>query len=318
MAVQEVSPRETYGQVVAELGITNKNIVVLDADLSHSTMTKFFAAKHPERFFNCGIAEANMIGMAAGFAAAGKIPFASTFAVFAPGRCFDQIRMAVVQPRMNVKIVTTHGGITVGEDGSSHQAIEDLSLACSLVGLTVIVPADAIETTQAVKYAAATEGPFLIRLSRSKVPVLYDDKYKFQIGKAVTLREGKSATIIANGLMITAALEAADKLKQEGIACTVLNMHTLNPIDEAAIVKAAKETGAIVTAEEHLEHGALSGIVAQVVVKNQPVPMEFVALKGYAQSGKPNELLVRYGLTAKEIEAAVRKVVTRKEGLINV
>jgi transketolase len=318
MAVQEVSPRETYGQVVAELGDSNKNIVVLDADLSHSTMTKFFAAKHPERFFNCGIAEANMIGIAAGFAAAGKIPFASTFAVFAPGRCFDQVRMAVVQPRMNVKIVTTHGGITVGEDGSSHQAIEDLSLACSLVGLTVIVPADAIETTQVIKYAIATEGPMLIRLSRAKVPVVYDNNYRFEVGKAATLREGKDATIITNGLMVAPALETADKLKQEGLTCRVLNMHTLSPIDEAAIVKAAKETGAIVTAEEHLVHGALSSIVSQVVVKNQPVPVEFVAMTGYAQSGKPNELLARYGLTAKDIEAAVRKAIARKEGFINV
>jgi transketolase len=313
MAVQEVSPRETYGQTLAEIAQQNKDIVVLDADLSHSTMTRFFSAKFPERFFNCGIAEANMIGIAAGFAASGKIPFASTFAVFAPGRCFDQIRMAVVQPKLNVKIVTTHGGITVGEDGSSHQAIEDLSLACSLVGLTVIVPADAIETAQAVKYAAATEGPFLIRLGRSKLPLIYDESYRFHIGNAVTLREGKIATIIANGLMVGAALTAADKLKNEGIACTVLNMHTLSPLDERVIIKAAGETGAIVTAEEHLEHGALASLVSQVVVKNHPVPMEFVALKGYAQSGKPNELLERYGLTAKEVEAAVRKVLTRKK-----
>ncbi len=313
MAVSEVSPRETYGQYLAELGDRNKNIVVLDADLSHSTMTRFFAARHPDRFFNCGIAEANMIGMAAGFAAAGKIPFASTFAVFAPGRCFDQIRMGIVQPRLNVKIVTTHGGITVGEDGSSHQAIEDLALACSLVGLTVIVPADAVETAQAVKYAVDTAGPVLIRLSRAKVPVLYDSSYVFNIGKAVTLRTGNAATIITNGLMITPSLEAAAKLRQEGIDCSVLNMHTLSPIDKEAVVKAARETGAIVTVEEHLEHGALSAIVAQVVVRNYPVPVEFVALTGYAQSGKPNDLLVRYGLTSREIIAAVKKVVARKE-----
>ncbi len=254
-----------------------------------------------------------MIGMAAGFAAAGKVPFASTFAVFAPGRCFDQIRMAVVQPCMNVKIVTTHGGITVGEDGSSHQAIEDLSLACSLVGLTVIVPADSIETAEVIKYAVATEAPMHIRLGRPKVPNLYGADYKFHVGRAVTMREGEAATIMANGLMVGAALEAAEKLAKDGISCRVLNVHTLSPIDEAAIVKAAKETGAIVTAEEHLEHGALGGIVSQVVVKNQPVPMEFVAMTGYAQSGKPNDLLVRYGLTAKEVEAAVRKVLKRKK-----
>ncbi len=313
MAVQEVSPRETYGQTLVEIARENKSIVVLDADLSHSTMTRFFSAEFPERFFNCGIAEANMIGIAAGFAASGKIPFASTFAVFAPGRCFDQIRMAVAQPKLNVKIVTTHGGITVGEDGSSHQAIEDLSLACSLVGLTVIVPADAIETAQAVKYAAATEGPFLIRLGRPKLPLVYDESYRFHIGNAVTLREGKMVTIIANGLMVGVALNAADKLKIEGIECAVLNMHTLNPLDERVIIKAAVETGAIVTAEEHLEHGALSSLVSQVVVKNHPVPMEFVALRGYAQSGKPAELLERYGLTAKEVEAAVKKALARKK-----
>jgi len=312
MAVQEVSPRETYGQVLVELGRANPDIVVLDADLSHSTMTKFFAAEFPTRFFNCGIAEANMIGMAAGFAASGKIPFASTFAVFAPGRCFDQVRMGIVQPKLNVKIVTTHGGITVGEDGSSHQAIEDLSLACSMPGLTVIVPADAIETTQAVKYAASTFGPFHIRLGRPKFPLVFDESYRFQVGKAATMREGKAVTIIAIGSMVSCAIDAADHLKKEGVDCRVINMSTLSPIDEAAIVKAAKDTGAIVTAEEHLEHGALASIVSQVVVKNHPVPMEFVALKGYAQSGKPTDLLVRYGLTSADIEAAVRRVVGRK------
>ncbi len=313
MAVQEASPRETYGQTLAELAKDDPRIVVLDADLSHSTMTRFFSAKFPDRFFNCGIAEANMIGMAAGFAAAGKIPFASTFAVFAPGRCFDQVRMAVVQPRMNVKIVTTHGGITVGEDGSSHQAIEDLSLACSLVGLTVIVPADAVETAQVIKYAVATEGPMHIRLGRPKLPIIYDSSYRFEVGKAVTMREGNAATIMANGLMVGCALDAADKLKKEGVACTVLNMHTLSPLDKAAVVKAARDTGAIVTAEEHLEHGALASLVSEVVVRSQPVPMEFVALTGYAQSGKPNELLERYGLTSKDIEAAVHRVVARKK-----
>jgi transketolase len=313
MAVQEASPREVYGQTLAELAKDDKRIVVLDADLSHSTMTRFFSAKFPERFFNVGIAEANMIGMAAGFAAAGKVPFASTFAVFAPGRCFDQIRMAVVQPRMNVKIVTTHGGITVGEDGSSHQAIEDLSLACSLVGLQVIVPADAVETAAVIRYAVETEGPMHIRLGRPKVPIIFGNDYRFNIGKAVTMREGSAVTIMANGLMLGCATEAADNLKKEGISCAVLNMHTLSPIDEAAIVKAAKETGAIVTAEEHLEHGALAGIVSQVVVRRQPVPMEFVAMTGYAQSGKPNDLLERYGLNAKSIEAAVRKVLKRKK-----
>jgi len=208
--------------------------------------------------------------------------------------------------------MTTHGGISVGEDGSSHQAIEDLSLACSLPGLTVIVPADAIETAQAVKWAASNFGPVHIRLGRPKLPLVFDESYRFKVGKAATMRDGNAATLIATGIMVAGALDAADHLNKEGIACRVLNMSTLSPIDEASIVQAAKETGAIVTAEEHLEHGALASIVSQVVVKNQPVPMEFVAMKGYAQSGKPAELLERYGLTSKDMEAAVRRAVGRK------
>jgi len=308
----EVSLREAYGQTLVELGRENPDIVVLDADLSKSTMTQLFAREFPARFFNCGIAEQNMVSIAAGLAASGKISFASTFAVFIPGRCFDQVRMCVAQPQLNVKLVVTHGGITVGEDGTSHQAIEDLSLACSLPGLNIIVPADAIETAQAVKTAAATLGPFYIRLCRPKALLVHDQSYRFKLGKAVTLREGQDAAIMAIGLMVKPALEAADKLKRDGINCTVLNMSTLKPIDEAAIIKASAETGAIVTAEEHLEHGALGSIVAQVVAKNQPVPMEFVAIKDtYAQSGKPAELLERYGLTAKDIEQAVRRVIAR-------
>jgi len=308
----EISLREAYGQTLVELGRENPDIVVLDADLSKSTMTQFFAKEFPERFFDCGIAEQNMVSIAAGLAASGKIPFASTFAVFAPGRCFDQVRMSVAQPRLNVKLVVTHGGITVGEDGTSHQSIEDLSLACSLPGFNVIVPADAIETAQAVKTAAATFGPFYIRLCRPKAPLVHDQSYRFTLGKAVTLNEGRDATIIAIGLMVAPALEAAAKLKRDGINCTVLNMSTLKPIDEAAIIKASAETGAFVTAEEHLKHGGLGSIVAQVVAKNRPVPMELIAIKDtYAQSGKPAELLERYGLTAKDIEKAVRRVIAR-------
>jgi transketolase len=310
---QEVSVREAYGKTLLELGMENQDIVVLDADLSRSTMTHIFAHEFPERFFDCGIAEQNMIGIAAGLAASGKIPFASTFAVFAPGRCFDQIRMSVAQPGLNVKLVTTHGGITVGEDGTSHQSIEDLSLICSLPGFTVIVPADAIETTQAVEAATAHFGPFYIRLCRPKIPLVYSEDYRFNLGKAVTMRPGRDATIIAIGLMVKAALEAAQNLEREGIDCRVLNMSTLKPIDEAAITQAAAETGAIVTAEEHLEHGALGSMVAQVVARHQPVPIEFIAIKDtYAKSGKPAELLERYGLTAKDIEQAVRSAIKRK------
>jgi transketolase len=309
---EEVSLREAYGQTLLELGLENPDIVVLDADLSRSTMTQFFARQLPERFFECGVAEQNMISIAAGLAASGKIAFASTFAVFAPGRCFDQIRMSVAQPQLNVKIVATHGGITVGEDGTSHQSIEDLALISSLPGFTVIVPADAIETAQAVEAAATNYGPFYIRLCRPKSRLIYDQDYRFQLGKAVTLKKGKDATIIAIGLMVKEALEAAQNLQGEGIDCGVLNMPTLKPIDQAAIIKAA-ETGAIITAEEHLEHGGLGSLVARVVAQHHPVPMEMVALKDtYAKSGKPAELLERYGLTAPDIEKAVNSAIKRK------
>jgi len=309
----EVSPREAYGKTLVELGKQNPDIVVLDADLSQSTMTKFFAREFPDRFFDCGIAEQNMVSIAAGLAASGKIPFASTFAVFVPGRNFDQIRMSIAYSRLNVKLVVTHGGVSVGEDGVSHQSIEDLSLICSLPGFTVIVPADAIETAQAVRAAAATEGPFYIRLCRPKMPLLYKGDYRFKLGKAVTMRQGKDATIIALGIMVSPALEAADSLKQKGINCRVLNMSTLKPIDEAAIIKAAGETRAIVTAEDHLVHGGLGSEVAQVVATHHPIPMEFVAIKDtYAKSGSTSELLKRYGLTAEDIEQAVGRVIKKK------
>ena len=310
---QEVALRETYGQTLVDLGRENPDIVVLEADLSWSTMTHFFAREFPKRFFDCGVAEQNMVSIAAGLASSGKIPFASTFAVFAPGRCFDQIRVSVAQPGLNVKLVVTHGGITVGEDGISHQSIEDLSLICSLPGLTVIVPADAIEVAQAVRAAATSDGPFYIRLCRPKMPLVYNDDYRFNLGKAVTMRQGRDVTIIAIGTMVVAALEVANNLEREGLDCRVLNMSTLKPIDETAIVKAAADTGAIVTAEEHLEHGGLGSTVARIVVKYQPVPMEFVAIKDtYAQSGSPAELLERYGLTAKDIEQAVHAVLKRR------
>lgn len=310
---EEASLREAYGKTLVELGKKNPDVIVLDADLRPSTMTRHFANDFPQRYFDCGIAEQNMVGIAAGLAASGKIPFASTFAVFVPGRCFDQIRMSIAQPKLNVKLVSTHGGISVGEDGTSHHAIEDLSLICSLPGFTVIVPADAIETVQAVKTAAASEGPFYIRLARPKLPLVYNEDYRFTPSKAVTLREGGEATIIAIGIMVAAALEAAENLKREGIDCRVLNMSTLKPIDEAAIIKAATETRAVITAEEHLLHGGLGSEVAQVIARHHPVPMEFVAIKDtYAKSGKPAELLQRYGLTARDIEQAVRSAIKRR------
>jgi len=310
---RSVSLREAYGKTLLELGRENPDIVVLDADLCRSTMTYHFSAEFPDRAFDCGIAEQNMVGIAAGLAASGKVPFASTFAVFVPGRCFDQIRMSIAQPRLNVKLVSTHGGITVGEDGTSHQSIEDLALACALPGFSVIVPADAIETAQVVRFAASNHGPFYIRLCRPALPLVCDDSYRFELGKAAVLRQGTDATIIAIGVMVTAALEAADNLKREGIDCRVLNMSTLKPVDESAIIKAAVDTGAIVTAEEHLENGGLGSIVARVVAGNHPAPLDFVAIKDtYASSGKPAELLERYGLTARDIEKAVRAVIKRK------
>ncbi len=309
----EVSTRETYGKTLVELGKENKDIVVLDADLSPSTMTHFFAREFPDRFFDCGLEEQNMVAIAAGLAASGKTVFASTFAIFASCRCFDQLRMCLSQPRLNVKIVATHSGISVGEDGTSHHAIEDLALYCALPGFTVVVPADAIETAGAVKVAAATYGPFYIRLSRPKTPLVYPEGYHFTLGKAVTMRQGGDATVIAMGIMVARALEASDILARQGIDCRVINMPTLKPLDEEVIVRAASETGAIVVAEEHLAQGGLGSRVAQVVAREKPIPMEFVNLKdSYALSGKADELLQRYGLTAGDIEVAVKAVVKRK------
>jgi len=309
----EASTRESYGKTLVELGGQNKDIVVLDADLSPSTMTNFFAREFPERFFNCGLQEQNMIGIAAGLAASNKTVFASTFAVFVVCRCFDQLRLYLSQPNLNVKIVATHGGITVGEDGVSHQAIEDLALCCALPAFTVVVPADAIEAAGAIKAASINHGPFYVRLSRPKTPIVYPGRYRFTLGKAVTMRQGTDATVIATGIMVAKALEAADILARQDIDCRVINMHTLKPLDEAIIIKAASETGAIVVAEEHLAQGGLGSRVAQTITRERPVPMEFVNLGDrYASSGKAEELLQRCGLTARDIEGSVKSVIKRK------
>jgi transketolase len=309
----EASTRETYGKTLVELGRQNKDIVVLDADLSPSTMTGFFAREFPDRFFDCGLEEQNMVCIAAGLAASGKIVFASSFAIFASCRCFDQLRLCLSQPELNVKIVATHGGITVGEDGASHHAIEDLALYCALPGFTVVVPADAIEAAEAIRVAASNHGPFYIRLSRPKTPIVYPEGYHFTLGKAVTMKQGRDATVIAMGIMVAKALEAADILARQDIDCRVINMHTLKPLDEAAVVKAASETGAIVVAEEHLAQGGLGSRVAQTTAREKPVPMEFVNLGDrYAVSGKAEELLQRYGLTTRDIEESVKSAVKRK------
>ena len=313
LLTQLVSTRDAYGQTLLELGRENRDIVVLDADLSASTKTRLFSAEFPERHFEMGIAEANMIGTAAGLASCGKIPFASTFAVFATCRTFDQLRMSVAYPNLNVKVVATHGGISVGEDGASHHSIEDIALACALPNFSVLVVADATQTRAAVRAAAEHAAPVYLRLIRPSVPTVYEAGCNFVIGKAIKLREGSDATIIANGLMLSRALEAARLLSKQGISATVLDMHTVKPLDTEAVLEAASNTGAIVTAEEHLLHGGLGSAVAQTVSEHHPVPMRFVAIRDqYARSGEPEELLEMYGLTAQSILDAVQEVVHEK------
>ncbi|MCL5962515.1 MAG: transketolase family protein [Chloroflexi bacterium] len=309
-----MATREAYGRTLVELGGENDNIVVLDADLAKSTMTKMFADKYPHRFFDCGVAEQNMVGIAAGLALCGKIPFASSFAVFAPGRCFDQIRMAVAYSGANVKIAASHAGLTVGQDGASHQGIEDVALARCLPGVNILVPADEVSAAWATRVAAETPAPFYLRLGRPKSPIVYDGSQRFELGRAVPLRDGRDATIVANGRMVVEALLAADLCQQEGIDVRILDLHTVEPIDRDAIVAAGRETGAVVVAEEHLMGGGACAGVAQVLAEECPVPMEFVAIRRiFGQSGDPNELLEKYKLTAKDIfEATVRAVARKK------
>ncbi|MBI2164954.1 MAG: transketolase family protein [Chloroflexi bacterium] len=306
------STRETYGKVLVELGRENPNIVVLGGDLNKSTFTYLFAREFPERFFDFGPAEQNLLSVAAGLASAGKIPFVSTFAVFGTGRAFDQLRVGIAQPGLNVKLVCTHAGIITGEDGTSAQSIEDIALTCSLPSFTVIAPADAVETAHAVRAAASASGPFYIRLYRPSMPVVHRDGCSFHTGKAEAMRPGRDVTIIACGIMLAAALEAAQDLSAEGIECRVLNMHTVKPLDEEALEAAARETGAIVTAEEHYLNGGLGSLVAAALGRRFPVPLETVALTRYAESGKPEHLLEKYGLTAKDVERAARRAVQRK------
>lgn len=306
--------RDAYGTVLVELGKENPAIVVLDADLSASTKTALFGKAYPNRFFDMGISEQDMIGTAAGLAACGKIAFASTFAVFGSGRVWDQIRQSVAYTRLNVKIVVTHGGITTGEDGASHQANEDIAIMRVIPNMTVIVPADAVETAKVIRDAAKFYGPVYIRLSRAKTPVIYDKtNFNYQIGKGITLQDGKDATIIACGIMVAMAQEAALILQQERISVRVIDMHTIKPIDKDLIIRAAGETGAIVTAEEHSIIGGLGGAVAEVLGENLPVPMARVGIKDvFGESGKPEDLLVKYGLTANDIAVAVKSVIGKK------
>jgi transketolase len=310
-----VATRDAYGKILAELGQENPNIVVLDADLSVSTKTAGFAKAFPERFFNMGIAEQDMIGTAAGLAAAGKIAFASTFAVFGSGRAWDQVRMSAAYTRLNVKIVVTHAGITTGEDGASHQANEDIAIMRALPNMTVLVPADAVETENAIRAAVAYYGPMYIRLSRPKTPVIYENgDYGFAIGKGVMLRKGSDLTLIACGTMVSAALEAAKILEGEKLNARVVNLHTIKPLDRELIIQCARETRALVTAEEHSIIGGLGGAVAEVLCENIPTPLARVGLNDlFGESGKPEELLLKYGLTAQEIARAAREVVKKKK-----
>ncbi|NPV53458.1 MAG: transketolase family protein [Firmicutes bacterium] len=311
--VKKVATRTAYGKALVELGKVNPNVVVLDADLAKSTKSGDFMKAFPERFFEMGIAEQDMIGTAAGLAAAGKIPFASTFAVFAAGRVFDQVRQEIGYTKLNVKIGATHAGVTVGEDGASHQSVEDIALMRAIPNMTVIVPADAVETQKAVFAAAEYHGPVYLRMGREEVPVIFDEDYQFEMGKAVTLREGNDVTIIACGVMVAPALEASDELARDGISARVLNLHTIKPVDREAIEAAAKETGAIVTAEEHNIMGGLGSAVAEVVVSTMPVPVEMVGIKDvFGQSGKPAELLEHYGLTSGNIVEAAKRAIARK------
>ena len=311
---KKIATREAYGKALAALANTNENVVVLDADLSKSTKTADFKAVAPKKFFNMGIAEGNMMGVAAGLSTCGKVPFVSTFAMFAAGRAFEQIRNSICYPKLNVKVCATHAGLTVGEDGASHQAIEDISLMRSVPNMVVINPADDIETEAAIKAVAEMEGPCYVRLGRMAVSRVNDESnYNFVIGKGITLAEGSDVAIIATGIMVEAALEAKEELAKEGINARVINIHTIKPIDEELIIKAAKETGVIVTAEEHSIIGGLGSAVAEVVSENCPVPVLRVGVKDtFGESGKPNELLEKYGLTSNNIVNKVKEVIKKK------
>jgi transketolase len=308
-----MATREAFGNALVQLGRENRDVVVLDADLSKSTYTSLFAKEFPERFVSCGIAEANMVAIAAGLAYAGKIPFASSFSCFLLNKGFEQMRVTVAYPHLNVKLVGTHSGISIGEDGPSQMSVEETGLACSLPGFTVLSPADETCTMALVRAAAAHAGPVFIRTGRMKAPVVYGAEQRFEIGKAVELVEGSDVTILATGLLVAESLRAQETLESEGISVRVVDIHTVKPLDREAISRAAAETGAIIVAEEHLVDGGLGVRVAQVVAETHPCPMEFVGIQDtYAESGTPEQLLDKYGLVARDVAAAVRRVVARK------
>jgi transketolase len=305
--------REAFGRALVEVGRANKDVVVCDADLSKSTMTNYFQKEFPERFFECGIAESNMVAIAGGLAYAGKIPFVSSFSAFVINKGFEQLRVTVAYPNTNVKVVGTHSGISIGEDGPSQMSVEEIGLACSLPGFMVFSPADEVSMKAIVHLVAEHVGPVFIRAGRVKAPIIYQPDQKFEIGKAVQLTDGKDVTIIATGLLVAEALKASEQLDAQGISARVLDFHTIKPLDGAAIAKAAKETGAIVVAEEHLVDGGLGVRVAQAAALSNPCAMEFVGLTGYAESGSPDELLDKYGMRATSIVDAVKRVLARKK-----
>jgi transketolase len=305
--------RDAYGKVLIEIGKENPDVVVLDADLSKSTRTDGFGKAYPDRFFDVGIQEMNLVGVAVGLASCGKVPFVSSFACFLMNKAYEQLRVGAAFSEQNVKVVTSHGGITVGEDGASQQSVEDFALALTLPGFVVMVPADEFSAKALIKQGAAHKGPIYVRTGRSKAPVVYNEKSEFKIGKAVKLREGKDVTLVATGLLVFEALEAADKLKEKGIDAAVVDVHTLKPLDDALLTEMAKKTGAFVVAEEHLIFGGLGSAVSQSVNRNHPVPMEFVGLDDtYAESGTADELMQKYGLTSQNLVTAAQKVVSRK------
>ena len=302
--------RESYGEALIQIGHENKNIVVLDADLSKSTKTNGFKKEFPDRFFNAGIAEQNLMGMAAGMSNIGLVPFASTFAVFATGRAFEIIRNSICYPKANVKIAATHAGITVGEDGGSHQSIEDIALMCSLPNMTVIVPADHREAMEATKAAAMMEGPVYLRFGRCNTEDIFDDSYKFEIGKGTEIKKGDDAAIIATGMMVQKAIEAAKYLESEGIHVRVINISTIKPIDKEIIIKAAKETKGIVTAEEHSIIGGLGSMVSSVVCDKYPCKVKMIGIEDkFGESGTPDELMEKFKLTSDAISESIKEII---------
>jgi transketolase len=308
-----LATREAYGQGLVDLGMKNPNLIVLDADLAKSTFSAKFQEKFPERFFTCGIAEANMVGIASGLALSGKLTFASSFAVFLCDKGYDQLRMCVAYPKVNAKFCGSHSGISIGEDGPSQQSVEDIALMCALAGFTVLVPSDEFCTRALVHRMAEHVGPVYMRTGRAKAAVLYSANDTFEIGKAKVHGDGRDVAIIACGFEVGYSLQAQAQLEEEGIRARVIDMHTLKPLDDAAVAKAAEECGAIVTAEEHLLDGGLGARVAQAVAKSKPVPIEFVGIQDtYAESGTPDQLMEKYGLTAPYIVKAVHAVLKRK------